>query len=496
MFTQSKEFTKESTHDVLVIGLLKNKELDAGGAALDQLIHNQLTELKKKQLLSSDKGELRSFYTFNQAQTPTIYTIGLGDKKDLDAEVIRELVGKVGKKLKEDRVGHAAVSLDAFVTDEISLQEVAFLFGEGLELGTYEVVDYKDKSNKPDKKVEAVTFYTESNEQVVASAEEGKAYGEGTNYARTLVNTPANLLTPTDLAEEALKLSQRYDFKLEVLEEEDMKRLGMGALLAVTAGSDQPAKMIILTYQGTDKWENAIGLVGKGMTFDAGGVSLKPAAGMHEMKMDMGGAGAVLGAMETIGQLKPAVNVVAVIPSAENMINGSALKPGDVVRTMTGKTIEIRNTDAEGRLILADGVAYARQLGVDYLVDVATLTGAVIVALGDYTTGAISNNDSWMQKVNEASEAAGEWIWRLPNHKPYKKMLQTSNVADLNNSPGRAGGSITAGLFIGEFVENTPWVHLDIAGTAWQDKPTINGPAGATGVMARTLTKLVTSHAK
>lgn len=215
---------------------------------------------------------------------------------------------------------------------------------------------------------------------------------------------------------------------------------------------------------------------------------------MHEMKMDMGGAGAVLGAMESIGQLKPDVNVVAVIPSAENMINGSALKPGDVVRAMTGKTIEIRNTDAEGRLILADAVAYARQLGVDYLVDVATLTGAVVVALGDYTTGAITNNDAWMKKVTEASEVAGEWIWQLPSHKPYKKMLATSNVADLNNAPGRAGGSITAGLFIGEFVEDTPWVHLDIAGTAWQDKATAIGPAGATGAMARTLTRLVVSH--
>lgn len=494
MFTQSKDFTAESAHDVFVIGLLKNGEVDASGAALDQLIGNQLTELKKKNLLSTDKGELRSFYTLNQTQTPTIYTIGLGNEKDLDTEAVRELAGKLGKKLKEDRIVNVAISLDAFVTEKRSAEEAAFLLGEGLELGTYEVVDYKDKTNQPDKKLEAVTFYTTSNSDVVATAHEGKAYAEGTNYARTLVNTPANLLTPTDLAGEAKTLSERYGFKLDVLEEEDMKSLGMGGLLAVTAGSDQPAKMIVLTYQGTDKWENAIGLVGKGMTFDAGGVSLKPAAGMHEMKMDMGGAGAVLGAMKTIGQLKPEVNVVAVIPSAENMINGSALKPGDVIRAMTGKTIEIRNTDAEGRLILADGVAYARQLGADYLVDVATLTGAVIVALGDYTTGAITNNDSWMQKVTEAAEDTGELIWQLPNHKLYKKMLQTSNVADLNNAPGRAGGSITAGLFIGEFVENTPWVHLDIAGTAWQDKPSTNGPAGATGIMARTLTKLVTSH--
>nr|WP_307728735.1 leucyl aminopeptidase [Alkalicoccobacillus plakortidis] len=438
MYKQAAQFSKEATHDVFVIGLLKNGELDSGASELNEIVNGQIGELKKQGLLSSDKGELRSFYTFGQAKTATVYTIGLGNKNELDAQGIRDLVGKIGKKLNEDRVTDVAISVDALQTDDISVSELAFLIGEGLALSTYEVVDYKEKSNKPDKKVESVTLYTNASEDVVDAAEEGKAYAEGTNYARTLVNTPANLLTPTDLAEEAQKLSERYGFKIEVLEEEDMKRLGMGALLAVTAGSDQPAKMIVLTYQGTDKWENAIGLVGKGMTFDAGGVSLKPTAGMHEMKMDMGGAGAVLGAMESIGQLKPKVNVVAVIPSAENMINGSALKPGDVIRAMTGKTIEIRNTDAEGRLILADGVAYARQLGVDYLVDVATLTGAVVVALGDYTTGAITNNDAWMQKVTEASETAGEWIWQLPSHKPYKNMLKTSNVADLNNAPGRA----------------------------------------------------------
>ncbi|MFK3938388.1 leucyl aminopeptidase [Alkalihalobacillus sp. NPDC078783] len=494
MYTQAGQFSKETTHDVLVVGLSKNGHLDSGAATVNTIINGQLDELKKQGLLSTDKGELRSFFTFGQANTPTILTLGLGSKEELTQEDIRELAGKIGKKVKADRVTNVAISVDAFTNASLSAKEIAFLFGEGLALSTYEVVDYKEKSNKPDKQLESITIYTESTDQLVEAATQGNAYATGANYTRTLVNTPANLLTPTDLAGEAGKLADKYGFKLEVLEEEDMKRLGMGALLAVTAGSDQPAKLIVLTYQGTDKWENAIGLVGKGITFDAGGISLKPAAGMHEMKMDMGGAGAVLGAMESIGQLKPSVNVVAVIPSAENLMNGSALKPGDVVRAMTGKTIEIRNTDAEGRLILADAVAYARQLGVDYLVDVATLTGAVVVALGDYTTGAITNNDDWMKKVTEASEAAGEWIWQLPSHKPYKKMLATSNVADLNNAPGRAGGSITAGLFIGEFVEDTPWVHLDIAGTAWQDKATANGPAGATGAMARTLTRLVVTH--
>lgn len=299
------------------------------------------------------------------------------------------------------------------------------------------------------------------------------------------------MLTPTDLAEEAKAIAKTYDFYCEVLEREDMERLGMGALLGVAQGSDQPPKMIIMRYDGNPDTDDVTAFVGKGLTFDAGGYSLKPAANMHTMKGDMGGAAAVLGAMMIIGEEKPKENVICVIPSSENLVNGSAMKPGDVLRALSGKTIEVRNTDAEGRLILADGVAYAKQLGATRLIDVATLTGACVVALGDVTTGAVSNDEDLMEAVKNAGERTGEPIWQFPNNKAYEKMLKTSDVADLNNAPGRAGGSITAGLFIGAFAEDTPWVHLDIAGTSFQSNDSNLGPAGATGVMARTLARYI-----
>jgi leucyl aminopeptidase len=270
-----------------------------------------------------------------------------------------------------------------------------------------------------------------------------------------------------------------------------MEKLGMGALLAVNQGSSQPPKMIVLKYQGKEEWKDVIGLVGKGITFDTGGYSIKTKAGIVGMKSDMGGAAAVLGAMEIIGELKPEQNVVAVIPSTDNMISGTAFKPDDVITSMSGKTIEVLNTDAEGRLVLADAMTYAKHHGADYLVDIATLTGGVITALGLHTSGALTNNEEFFEQVLEASYESGEPIWRLPLFERDIERVRGSKIADLNNSPGAEGHAIMGGAFVGEFAEGTPWVHLDIAGTATTSKEYDLGPAGATGVMARTLALLV-----
>ncbi len=275
------------------------------------------------------------------------------------------------------------------------------------------------------------------------------------------------------------------------MEKEEIERLGMGAFLAVNQGSVEPPKMIVLKYQGKEQWTDVIGLVGKGITFDTGGYSLKTKAGIVGMKTDMGGAAAVLGAMEIIGELKPEQNVVAVIPATDNMISGTAFKPDDVITSMSGKTIEVLNTDAEGRLVLADAITYAKHHGAEYLVDIATLTGGVITALGLYTTGAMTNNETLYKQIQEASLEACEPIWLLPLFERDKERVRSSKIADLNNSPGREGHAIVAGAFIGEFAENTPWVHLDIAGTATTAKDYDLGPAGATGVMARTLALFV-----
>jgi leucyl aminopeptidase len=289
------------------------------------------------------------------------------------------------------------------------------------------------------------------------------------------------------MANYAIELAGKYDFEVEILDKEEIEKLGMGAFLAVNQGSKEPPKMIVLKYQGKDEWKNVIGLVGKGITFDTGGYSIKTKQGIVGMKTDMGGAASVLGVMEIIGELRPEQNVVAVIPSTDNMISGGAFKPDDVITSMSGKTIEVLNTDAEGRLVLSDAITYAKHHGAEYLIDVATLTGGVITALGLHTTGAMTNYEPLFEQIVEASMEAGEQVWQLPLFESEKERVRKSKVADLNNSPGSEGHAIVAGAFIGEFAENTPWVHLDIAGTATTSKEHDLGPAGATGVMTRTL---------
>jgi len=302
---------------------------------------------------------------------------------------------------------------------------------------------------------------------------------------------PPNLMKASDLAEFAVDLAEKYNLSYEVLEKEDMEKLGMGALLAVNKGSAEPPKMIVLKYEGDEKWENVLAFVGKGITYDTGGYSLKPRESMVGMKTDMAVAAAVLGAMEIIGELKPNVNVIAVIPATDNMISSTAYKPDEVITSMSGKTIEVFNTDAEGRLALCDAITYAKFYGANYIVDVATLTGGVIVALGDQVTGAMTNNEQFFQKVLESSNETGELIWQLPYFDLYKEKVRNhSKIADLSNSPGREAHAIMAGAFLGEFAEETPWVHLDIAGIATTKEEHDLGPAGATGVMVRTLATL------
>lgn len=302
---------------------------------------------------------------------------------------------------------------------------------------------------------------------------------------------PPNLLTATEMANYARKLAEKYDFEIEVLGKKEMEEQGMGAILAVNKGSVEEPQLIVLKYTGTDQWEDVVGLVGKGITYDTGGYSLKPRDGMVGMKGDMGGAAAVLGAMTIIGETRPAKNVIAVIASTDNMVSGEAFKPDDVITSLSGKTIEVLNTDAEGRLVLADAVTYAKQSGADYLVDVATLTGGVIIALGNDKTGALTNDEAFFEEFMHAATETGEFVWRLPLTESDKKRIRKSNVADLNNSPGRDGHMIFGGGFVGEFAEDTPWIHLDIAGTSDASTAHDLGPKGATGVMVRTLATLI-----
>ncbi|WP_216830929.1 leucyl aminopeptidase [Alkalihalobacterium elongatum] len=483
---------KNEQVDGLFLGLYEDdKQSSEVLDEIDTAIGGSLKQLLKENRFNGKAKEIFSFHTLGQLTAKKVYIVGVGKKAEASDEQFRSVFASLSKVVHRDQLQNTAVILDSFIKDKEDLDQLSYLLGEALELTSYKVANYKEKDNQVEKQLEGVTIFTNgSKDALLEELQAGKVYGSGTNLARALVNTPGNLMTPTDLAAAAKDIAESHGMEIDILDREDMEKLGMGALLAVAQGTEQPPKMIVLKYQGKKEWNDVLAFVGKGLTFDAGGISIKPSLNMHEMKMDMGGAAAVLGAMEIIGQMKPEANVLAVIPSSENLLNGLAMKPGDVITSLSGKTIEVRNTDAEGRLILADGVTYAKHLGADYIVDVATLTGAVIIALGEYTTGAVTNNEELMEKLLYSAYESGEWVWRLPSFEPYRKMLKTSDVADLNNSPGRPGGSITAGLFVGEFAGDTPWVHLDIAGTAWSSKGTETGPKGGTGAMARTLANL------
>ena len=494
MFVVENHVDVGRTEPILLVGLFERPEpFPAWMGELEGAFFQQLKELLKQGDISAKYKKIAVIHTLGMMGVRRLLFVGLGRKKELTGEKLAEAFGKASRQAKELRVDALSVDLDSFVTDTLPQQKVAKIFSEALVLSQYRFDGYKQKENRPEVSLERVTVFSgENREDIERALWVGSVFGQATNSARTLVNTPNNLLSAADLADYAAELAARFGFEREILDKEQMEQLGMGALLAVNQGSEQPPKLIVLKYRGKDGWDDVIGLVGKGITFDTGGYSLKTRDGMIGMKTDMAGAAAVLGAMEIIGRLKPAQNVIAVIPATDNMISGKALKPDDVITSLSGKTIEVRNTDAEGRLILADAVTYAKQHGASYLVDVATLTGGVIVALGADKTGAMTNNDGLLAQVMEASKETGEMIWQLPITEKDREKVRNSKIADLNNSPSREGHAIMGGAFIGEFAGDTPWVHLDIAGTATIDKENDLGPAGATGVMVRTLATFVT----
>ncbi|MBM4760721.1 leucyl aminopeptidase [Bacillus sp. B15-48] len=494
MFTVKKEINLNTTDECLVVGIF-NKTTALSGLVdeVNQRFDGMLTELIKNGDISTKKKTFSKIHTFNKIGAKRIYFVGLGKEKDFSFELLRESFGRLFKSLKSEKWTEAAVAIDTFIGDNVDASDVAHALGEAFSVAPYEFEGYKQKRNEPKKELEKLTIYstTADEKELEAALSVGYVFGKGVNSARTLVNLPGNMLTATDLAEYARSLGEKYQLEVEILDKDEIEKLGMGALLAVNQGSEEPPKMIVLKYQGKDEWKDVIGLVGKGITFDTGGYSLKTKTGIVGMKTDMGGAATVLGAMEIIGELKPEQNVVAVIASTDNMVSGKAFKPDDVITSMSGKTIEVLNTDAEGRLVLADAVTYAKHNGANYLVDVATLTGGVITALGLETTGAFTNNEGWFEQIVEASFEAGEQMWRLPIFEKDRERVRSSKIADLNNSPGSEGHAIMGAAFVGEFAEDTPWVHLDIAGTSVTRKDHDLGPAGATGVMVRTLALLV-----
>ena len=478
--------------EILVIGVPEHPENVKGWEAFVSMFSSRVPEWVKSGDIKSGFNEIVKMPTIDEKEFKRVLFIGLGTTKSLTEDKLRQVFATVGKELLAMKATSAAIWTSPFTNDKLDCEAVVFAASEGIGLGTYNYHGYKTDSNEKDFSLNSLQFLSNADaDELKAAFEVGTVHAYAVNEARTLVNMPPNILTATKMAEYAQELAEKYDFEIEVLGKKEMEELGMGAILAVNKGSVEEPRLIVLKYAATDTWENVVGLVGKGVTYDTGGYSLKPKDGMVGMKGDMGGAAAVLGAMTIIGELRPQKNVIAVIASTDNMVSGEAFKPDDVITSLSGKTIEVLNTDAEGRLVLADAVTYAKQSGADYLIDVATLTGGVIVALGMDKTGALTNDEAFFEEFMQASIETGEFVWRLPLTENDKKRLRKSDVADLNNSPGRDGHMIFGGGFVGEFVGDTPWIHLDIAGTSDASAAHDLGPKGATGVMVRTLATLI-----
>ncbi|MEW5863638.1 MAG: leucyl aminopeptidase [Pseudomonadota bacterium] len=399
-----------------------------------------------------------------------VLLVSLGERAEFGIRAMRDAIRGAAKTLKDTGARDAVLFLDDLVVrGRGPADAVRHAVGVVREV-FYRFDELKTEKKPPAPKLAGLTLALAARAvpQAARSAlVEAVATADGADLARTLGNLPANILTPTRLSEEARKLARRYRLGIEILERRDMERLGMGALLAVTRGSRQPPKLIVLRYRGGARAAKPLVLVGKGITFDTGGISLKPAADMDEMKFDMSGAGAVLGAIRALAGMRAPVNVIGVIPACENMPSGEATRPGDVVKTMSGQTVEILNTDAEGRLILCDALAYAGRLAPSAVVDVATLTGACVIALGHVATGLFANDERLAEAIRRAGEEAWDRVWRMPVWEDYQEQLR-SNFADVANVGGRPAGAITAACFLSRFAKKTRWAHLDIAGTAWR----------------------------
>ena len=410
---------------------------------------------------------------------------GAGKAEKFDAAQLRRLSGAAVRFLKSKSVKRIALVLDPALANAGNASAAV----EGAILGDFEPDRYKTGDDK--KSLESFTLVVEGGSlDLAAAADRGRILAEAQNFTRELVNEPANLLTPLLMAEAARKMAAECHLECEILDREQMEKLGMGALLGVAQGSAEPPALIVIRYRPAAGAGKAhLGLVGKGVTFDTGGISIKPSDGMEKMKYGMAGGASVLGAMQAIAQLKPPIPVTALVPCVENMPGSRAQRPGDIVTAMSGKTIEVINTDAEGRLILADALHYARQQGCTHLVDAATLTGAIVVSLGHLNVGLFANDDGMRDRVLAAAKAEGDRMWAMPLEDDYKDYLKSA-FADLANVGGRWGGAVTAAMFLKEFAGDTPWVHLDIAGTAWIDEVKPFLAKGPSGVPVRTLVRL------
>ena len=470
---------------VLVVGCCEGEPAGPICREVDAALGGVLAGAYESRTFTGKPNQTLLVHTLGRIQAERVLFVGLGKRRDLTPERVRQAAGSAARALRLPGITgyctllhHAGENAPTFVQATV----------EGSLLGGYAFEQYKTKQDEivPDAHVTLLFPDQEAAAQAEGALREGRAVAEATRFARDLVNQPGNVATPSYLAEQALELAGKFGLACRILEREELERLGMEGLLAVGKGSRQPPKFIILEYRGAEAQRRPTVLVGKGVTFDSGGISLKPREGMERMKDDMAGAAAVLGTLRAAAALGLPVNLVGLVPAAENMPDGGAYKPGDLIRTMAGLTVEIVNTDAEGRMLLCDALHYARHYKPVALIDLATLTGACLVALGTCASGLLGNDPGLLRALKAAGETCGERLWELPLWEEYGELMK-SDIADLKNAGGPHAGTISAAWFLRQFADTARWAHLDIAGTAWEEKGKHYLPKGATGVGVRLL---------
>ncbi|MDP2902473.1 MAG: leucyl aminopeptidase [Methylovulum sp.] len=464
--------------DCMIVGVYQDQQLSASAARLNNSTQGLIGKVLNRGDISGKNGETVLLNTIPDSVIGRILLVGLGENKALTGKAYIKALASAVNSLKKPQIKFVVCCLSEIAVEGCGQQwksrQIVEIFSDAAYQYTHTKSDKGTESQ-----LEKIGITAPETELVSAQIglDQGKAIAGGISFTKLLADLPANICTPTYLAKQALGLGEKFaKLSISILEESDMETLGMGALLSVSRGSRQPAKLIAMDYQGGEKNSKPIVLIGKGLTFDAGGISLKPGLGMDEMKYDMCGGAAVLGTLQAAAQMNLPLNIIGLIPSSENLPDGDANRPGDILTSMSGKTIEVLNTDAEGRLLLCDTLTYSERYNPDVVIDLATLTGACLVALGRIPSGLLGNDDELCDDLLAASETANDSLWRLPLWEEYQELLK-SNFADMANIGGKDAGTITAACFLSRFAENLRWAHLDIAGTAWRTGLT----KGATG---------------
>ena len=475
-----------------------SRRISTEAQAIDALMGGTIAQMIEDGLIKGTAGELTILPAGRRLKAKRIFVVGLGQRGGATIDGMRERTGNLSRRFRDLDAGHVATSFQE-ITAALDPEDAGRTYAEAATMSLYRFDKHHTRAaDRPKYSIERVTLVEPNARKAAAvrrGVEVGTVLGEATNMARDLANEPANLMTPTIMAAKAQQLAAEVGLECKIIERAEAERLKMGSYLSVANGSIQPPKFIVLNYRGAGRGGRTLALIGKGITFDSGGISIKPALDMDRMKGDMSGAAAVIAAIGALARLKAKVNVMAIAPCTENLPSGSATKPGDVVYAMDGTSIEVLNTDAEGRLVLADAIAYAKQQGATTLIDVATLTGAMNIALGAYRNGVFTNNDRVMTEVERASAASNEKVWRMPLDQEYMDQIK-SDVADIKNTGGAPAGSITAAQFLHHFAGDTPWVHFDIAGTMFKSADSGPWVKGMSGNPVRTLVHFALGRAR